>query len=170
MGDADSKPLFDGGETVSHTLADVLRAPIDFTELPASTPAPIAELLKRCLDRDVKTRLRDIGEARVAITKYLANPLSGTEVPLRAEARATKVAWALAALGIVVAAALGLIHFRERPPEERTLRYTIPVPENATNLHSFAISPDGRLVALAAEANGKRQLWLRPLDALETEP
>jgi len=45
------KRMFDGGETVSHTLADVLRAQIDFEKLPAATPAPIRELLKRCLDR-----------------------------------------------------------------------------------------------------------------------
>ena len=55
------------GETISHTLADVLRAPIDFDELPSYTPPAIRDLLRRCLDRDVKRRLRDIGEARVAI-------------------------------------------------------------------------------------------------------
>src|SRR5215831_4369152 len=54
-----------GGETISHTLADVLRAPIDFGKLPASTPAPVVELVKRCLDRNVKTRLQAIGEARI---------------------------------------------------------------------------------------------------------
>jgi len=58
--------LFDG-ESISHTLADVLRGPIDFDKLPKETPRAIRELLRRCLDRDVKTRLRDIGEARVAI-------------------------------------------------------------------------------------------------------
>jgi serine/threonine protein kinase len=68
--------LFEGGETVSHTLADVLRAEIDFSKLPSSTPAPIRELLKRCLDRDLKTRLRDIGEARIAIQKHLADPIN----------------------------------------------------------------------------------------------
>src|SRR6266478_5163149 len=73
------KRLFAGGETVSHTLADVLRAEIDLTRLPATTPSPIRELLARCLDRDVKTRLRDIGEARVAIQRWLANPVSTVE-------------------------------------------------------------------------------------------
>ena len=74
------KRLFEA-ETISHTLADVLRGPIDFEGLPKETPAPIRDLLRRCLDRDVKTRLRDIGEARVTIAKCLANPESGTEVP-----------------------------------------------------------------------------------------
>ena len=74
-----------GGDTVVHTLADVLRRSIEFDKL--DVPAPIKTLLRRCLDRDAKTRLRDIGEARVAIAKYLADPASGTEVPRRAEAR-----------------------------------------------------------------------------------
>ena len=75
-----------GGETVAHTLADVLRAPIDFGKLPKDTPRASSTLLRRCLDRDVKTRLRDIGEARVAIGKYLADPANG-EVPHRGETR-----------------------------------------------------------------------------------
>ena len=61
-----------GGDTIAHTLADVLRGPIDFEKVTA--PAPIKNLLRRCLDRDVKTRLRDIGEARVTIGKYLSDP------------------------------------------------------------------------------------------------
>ena len=65
--------LFDG-ETVSHTLADVLRGEIDVSKLPAGTPVVIRELVRRCLDRDMKTRLRDIGEARIAIQKYRADP------------------------------------------------------------------------------------------------
>src|SRR5262245_6496598 len=61
-------------ETVAHTLADVLRAEIDFKKLRRDSPPAIRELLRRCLDRDVKTRLQAIGEARVAIGKYLADP------------------------------------------------------------------------------------------------
>src|SRR6266567_2620675 len=65
--------LFDG-ETISHTLADVLRGEIDFDKLPAGTPRAVRELLRRCLDRNVKNRLRDIGEARVAIENVGREP------------------------------------------------------------------------------------------------
>jgi len=58
--------LFDA-ETISHTLADVLRAPIDLDKLPRETPTKIRDLLRRCLDRNVRKRLRDIGEARIAL-------------------------------------------------------------------------------------------------------
>jgi Tol biopolymer transport system component len=61
-------------------------------------------------------------------------------------------------------------YFRKAAPAGHVLRYTIAAPENTTNLHSFAISPDGKLVAMAAEVNGKRQLWLRALDSLQVRP
>lgn len=161
--------LFAGGETVSHTLADVLRQEIDFSKVAA--PRPIVELLKRCLDRDVKTRLRDIGEARIAIQRFLADPSRGTEPQSPPEVRTTssRIAWAVAGALLVATAALSYLHFRESPPERQTLRYTIAPPDNGA-VHSFAISPDGRYVTMAVELNGKRQLWLRPLDALQWQP
>jgi hypothetical protein len=60
---------------------------------------------------------------------------------------------------------------REKPETAKTVqRYSIVLLETMTNLHSFAISPDGHLVAIAAEVNGKRQLWLRALDMLQAQP
>jgi hypothetical protein len=50
----------------------VLRSPIDFDKLPRETPPAIRGLLRRCLDRNVKNRLRDIGEARIAIEAALS--------------------------------------------------------------------------------------------------
>ena len=52
------------GEGISDTMAAVLRQSIDFAALPAATPAAVRTLLVRCLERDPKQRLRDIGEAR----------------------------------------------------------------------------------------------------------
>src|SRR6185295_15468699 len=51
------------GETVSDTLAAVLRADVEWGRLPAGTPQWVIRLLKRCLERDSKRRLRDIGDA-----------------------------------------------------------------------------------------------------------
>jgi eukaryotic-like serine/threonine-protein kinase len=162
--------LFDG-ETFSHTLADVLRAPIDFAALPASTPAPIVELLKRCLDRNPKTRLQAIAEARIAIEKFLRDPASAGEEQrlVRLPSRLVPILTAVATLLLVIAATLAFIHFREKPPALPVQRYTIAAPEGSTIL-SFAISPDGRYLAIAAAVNGKQQLWLRPLDALQAQP
>ena len=57
-----------------HTLADVLRAEIDLNAVSAGTPAVGRMLLERCLERKLTQRLRDIGEARIALEKYLADP------------------------------------------------------------------------------------------------
>jgi Tol biopolymer transport system component len=48
-------------------------------------------------------------------------------------------------------------------------RYTIMAPDSVASLHSFALSPDGRYIAISAIANGKRQLWLRPLDGMRAQ-
>ena len=158
------------GETISHTLADVLRAPIELGKLPGEIPAAIRNLLRRCLDRDVKNRLQWIGEARVAIGKavQIGGLPSETEMPQPAT-RSPAPYWAAIGVLMLALAAVSFLHFREAKPAERVLRYTMAPPGNST-VHSFAVSPDGRYVAIAAVMNGRRQLWLRALDALQAEP
>jgi serine/threonine protein kinase len=157
--------LFEGGETISHTLADVLRAPIDLSKLPVATPVLIRSLLQRCLDRDVKTRLRDIGEARVAISRMgqdVAQHVESAPVHLRF----SFAAWIAAAVFALALAVLAFLHFREPSLPEHKLRYTIATPELGS-LHSFAVSPNGQSVVAAIRVNGKLDLWLRPMDALQ---
>ena len=85
-----------GGETISHTLADVLKGDIDLGRLPKDTPRAVRDLLRRCLERDVKMRLRDIGEARIAIQQCLAHPEPAIDVPLPAKAGPARLPWAVA--------------------------------------------------------------------------
>src|SRR5208337_4701155 len=96
------RPLFEG-ETVSHTLADVLRGPVDFDKLPRETPPAIRALLRRCLDRNVKNRLRDIGEARIAIDAALSGESSPTTQP--EPAKRSIMPWAVAG-GLAAALAI----------------------------------------------------------------
>ncbi|HRB13927.1 MAG TPA: serine/threonine-protein kinase, partial [Vicinamibacteria bacterium] len=58
------------GETVSDTLAAVLKTDPDWKQLPGETPAALNTLLRRCLERDPRQRLRDIGDARI----FLSDP------------------------------------------------------------------------------------------------
>ena len=170
------KRLF-SGDTTAHILADVIRAPLDFHQLPESTPAPIRGLLERCLDRDVKTRLQWIGEARVTIQKYLKDPgafeLKLTRATAPGDGRPTGAAriWiGAAAMLAILTAALGYVAYRhaiEDPP--RVQRFSLLTPE-ITNLNNAAdipeISPDGRRVVFAALVDGQSTLWVRDLDAL----
>jgi Tol biopolymer transport system component/predicted Ser/Thr protein kinase len=158
------------GESVSDTLASVLKVDPDWTALPQDTPAAIHKLLRRCLTKDRKHRLQAIGEARIVIEEQVANPQSQAEVPVQVGASASKLPWILAVAGIAAAVIVSFLYFRAQSKAERTQRYTIALPEKTTNIHSFAVSPDGRYVAIAAIVNGKRQLWLRALDALQAQP
>ena len=161
--------LFDG-ETISHTLAEVLRGPIDFDKLPKETPRVIRDLLRRCLDRDVKTRLRDIGESRVVIAKYLADPNGENGGPPRANAGFT---WVVAAMLFAAAAlALAFVHFREKAaPVSVPVRFQISPPEKSTFANTAVLSPDGQQMVFEAPGpDGRVMLWVRPLDSLEMRP
>ena len=115
------------GETLSHTLADVLQGTIDFSKLPQTTTPTIRELMKRCLDRDVKTRLNYIGEARFQLQKYLSNPADRTEtpqpvseksvaaLPAAAERASARKYWVMAAAALFVSmAAAGIWYWRTK--------------------------------------------------------
>ncbi len=166
-----------GGDTVVHMLADVLRRPIEFDKLDA--PPPINALLRRCLDRDEKTRLRDIGEARVAIAKYLIDPASGTEVPNRPRPFYRPVAWAMAAI-LAAFAVVGLLRPRPAATDVTAadLALTIaPTPGSIApvgDLHATPeISPDGSAVIFyrdIASAGTGGGVQVRHLNALAPEP
>jgi eukaryotic-like serine/threonine-protein kinase len=157
--------LFDG-ETISHTLADVLRAPIDFGRLPKETPSAIRDLLRRCLDRDVKTRLRDIGEARVAIQCV------GQQPEAVAPVSHGKGAWLWPGIAALLLLGLGtptILHFREKAPAAPApVKFQISTPEKASATAHLYLSPDGRqLLFTGMGPDGRERLWVRTLDALE---
>lgn len=55
------------GETATDLLAEILKTEPDWTRLPDETPPKIESLLRRCLVKDARERLRDIGEARIEL-------------------------------------------------------------------------------------------------------
>src|SRR5262249_20103015 len=70
------------------------------------------------------------------------------------------------AAGFLAAMAIAFVHFREAPQQVPVLRYTVALPENAQSA-AFAVSPDGRSIAMALVVNGRPQLWLRRLEELQ---
>jgi serine/threonine-protein kinase len=130
------KPAFHG-ETTSDILSSVLKEEPNLEK----APAKVRRLLQSCLEKDPKKRLRDIGDA----WRQLDQP------PALAQSKRRSIPWTIAAVVAVVAAAVGFVHFAETPLQKTVLRFTVAAPENTTNLHSFAISPDGRYVAIAVE-------------------
>lgn len=98
------------GDTASDTIAKVLEREPDWTALPGHTPPRILNLLRRCLEKDVRKRQRDIGDARIDIEEAIAERAAargGSNVS-SAAARSSSPAWRKSALafGLVIAAAI----------------------------------------------------------------
>ncbi len=163
------------GETLSDTLASVLKDPVDWERLPPDVPASVRRLLRRCLERDPRKRLSAMGDARLDLDD-IGTEANTAALPLTATPRWPKwmaaLPWAVAALATLIAAGVGLNANRgsTRPPA--VIRTMIAQPENAEfnfdNAGPPALSPDGTMVAFAARAaDGITRLYVRPLDAIE---
>jgi len=96
------------GETVSDTLAEVLKTGIDFDALPAETPTAIRRLLRQCLERNPKNRLHDIADARIAIDDLIAGRGDEGSATATTTATTTKRNWKLAAICSAAALILGV--------------------------------------------------------------
>jgi Protein kinase domain/WD40-like Beta Propeller Repeat len=151
--------LFDG-VTASDTLAAVLTGDIDLDRVPAPLPPRVRQLLARCLDRDTRTRLRDIGEARVAL-QGLDKPLAEHAAP-SGHRIGGRLVWAVTiGLACVVIALLWQRASRQHPAAP-PYRFTISTPA-MFDLADFAVSPDGRSLAFVALVDSKMpSVWIRP--------
>ena len=159
------------GETVSDTLASVLRAPIEWEALPKGTPPSVVRLLKRCLERDAKKRLRDIGEARIALETIGAEPEAAAAPSPVPAAKRSILPWALFALAAIAAAVLGGTIAMRKPPEARVARFSVEPGEKLSRMDWPRLSPDGRILAFQGfDANGKQAIWIRPVDSLTAYP
>jgi len=147
-------------DTLPDTLAAVLEHPPDWTALPPAIDPRIGRVIRRCLEKDPRRRLRDIADARSDLDEAEAGGPSS--VPARARTSLTPLAWTAAAL-LGASAAAGVWWWtagaRPQPREPRLLQITdaLGVEE------SPAVSPDGRTVAYVAPVNGRRQIWVQLL-------
>jgi len=162
--------LFEG-ETISDILAAVLRADFDWKALPPDTPAPTRRLLRRCLERDRKRRLRDIGDALVEIDESRFEPAPASAPVIRRH-------WLVpACAGILLLSTLvfAMLYFRVPPPDRRVIEFDIHPPEGATfgssSSYNYAISPDGRKIVMAVDRkDGHTRLYLRLLETQAAVP
>ncbi|GMR22360.1 MAG: hypothetical protein BMS9Abin37_0705 [Acidobacteriota bacterium] len=152
-----------GGKDVSDTLAAVLRAEPEWEALPLDLPATLRTYLGRCLEKEPKRRVRDIGDVLLAMDGAFETEARHT-LPSR-----TVMPWAVA--GIAFLTAIVSIGTRDQvsPNQEMPTRFRVSVdgelpPRNGTVV---ALSPDGRELVYAAITDEGDQLYHRSMDRLK---
>jgi eukaryotic-like serine/threonine-protein kinase len=150
------------GESVTDMLAAVIHRDPDWTGVPAT----LRPLLRRCLDKDPKRRLREPSDGML-----LLEP--DTQAPAATGRRFGLISTAAAAVFLLAFAVLSFVHFWEKPRAAEMVRLQFSLPPNVTFSRSgiFAISPDGRKVAFSAfGADGVPRIWIRELASSAARP
>ncbi len=153
------------GETVTDTLASVMRDSPPLDALPAATPPRVRLLIARCLERDPRRRLRDIGDARLELeTLDAAAPAEQPPAPHR-----PILGWQLLAAGLMLVAAGGAFTWwidrmtaRDASAGADVLRLT----SDAGLTTDPTLSPDGKLVVYTSDRAGAENLdlWVQQID------
>jgi len=159
------------GETVSETLAAVLRGEPRWDQLPAETPANIKSLLHRCLQKDASRRLRDIGDASLDASDSMV--LSSNIPEKRGRSWGAPIPWVVTALMIVVSAYLWYAGQGKQPVSQNPIFSYIVPPENsvACFCDGMALSPDGRMLAFVSlSSKGERLVWVRLFSRPDAAP
>jgi Tol biopolymer transport system component len=155
-------------ETASDAMAAVLGRDPDWSRLPAATPAHVRRLLQRCLTKDVRRRLRDIGDVRAELdvddTVMSAGPSADSAGRWRAVAIAS----------LLLLAGLGALAIIDRARSTRSNGRYSTAEAIATQLTNHgrteteaAISPDGKSFVFVSTHGGTPDIWLRQVSGGE---
>jgi Tol biopolymer transport system component len=163
------------GEDAQDILSRVLQREPDWSKLPSSLPPRVMEVLRGCLEKDVKNRRRDMGDVRIDLEHALKEPKTEPLLPASADEKRPR-RWVGLAIASAVAVVLGLAagtYFHRSPAVETPgpitrLTITPSVTEALTVNRAdrdLAISPDGKRIAWIGP--NRLQLFVRDLDQLE---
>jgi len=157
------RPAF-ARETLTDTLAAVVEGDPDWSVVPVTVSASVIRLMRRCLDKDQKQRLRDIGDARIEIEQArTASSSPTTEVPQRRWS--ARLAWIVAAATSVVAlvSTASALLVSSVPGASAAPRFSrvVPVTTGPARELGPAISPDGKWVAYISDLSGQMDVWVK---------
>ncbi len=165
------------GDTLTDVLAAVVSTEPDWTRLPATTPPRLERLLRRCLEKDPRQRVRDIGDARIEIEQLIAG--HDDAAADRRGPRRSRVRDLVLALGGAVAAGLAVWLLQSTPEvEPGTQRFDVALPPGVriddaldAGRQPLALSRDGRQLAFVTrDAARRKQIYVRRIDRVDAEP
>ena len=154
--------------TLTDTLAAVLQDQPDWTALPPTLPPTVTSLLRRCLDKDVRRRRRDIGDVRAELDEALAQPETAPNridhIERPARRTLSPALRALAAVAFVAALAALTGQWMFAPPASTASGARFKRLTDAVGIEEMpAVSPDGKDLAFVARVDGRQQIWVRRL-------
>ena len=161
------------GETATDLVAKILEREPDWNALSDGTPPNVRMLLQRCMQKDRKQRLRDIGEAWVVLDGALAGDFSVAGLaPVRSLPTWRRtLPWFVCA---ILVSALGALWVSTKPAKPAVMRFTLTIPESqalaALPTTTMDVSPDGTRIVFAGRNESGRQLYLRLTDQLDATP
>ncbi len=165
---ATGRKAFEGKSPASLMAAVLAADPPPMSQLQPPVPPGLERIVRACLAKDPDTRWQSAADLRRQLQWLTESPAPSSPTPVP-RTSSPKLAWGLAAALALLLATVSVVHFRETPPPERSLRFTIaPPPKSVVEI--FRLSPDGRYLAMNATVEGRLQLWLRALDAPESTP
>ena len=159
------------GETISDTIAAILKDDPDWTMLPPTTPAGLRRLLARMLEKDPRKRLRDVGDLRFLLDDVMASG-GATAADATADAPATRSPlWLRALPWLALITAIGMTPaaiflLRDAPPAPPVLRFSIALEGDVERRALPLLSPDGKRIVYSHGG----ELWVRALDELDARP
>ena len=150
------------GEDLTETLAAVVKEPLDVTRVPPQ----LHRLLRKCLEKDPKKRLRDIGDAWELIED--PRPEVATVAVARPSSRAS-IGWTVAGIVTIAIGAVSLLYVRRAPAaSSRRMHVSVPLADVGAAPGFFALSPDGRSVVMIKVNNEQAaRLAVRSLESGE---
>jgi eukaryotic-like serine/threonine-protein kinase len=164
------------GDSVTDVIAAIVKDDPDWTALPPDVPPALRRLLQKCLRRDLRQRLQDIGDARTEIDDILAapDPLDSPTPP--APARGGRLTLPLAVVAGVLLAVSGYLAWTASRPGApgEVVRFVVNTPPGRDlgqlTWPAVALSPDGSRMAITAGREPDTRIYLRSLDAVDVTP
>jgi len=170
---ATGKKAFSGSSQASLIGSIMHSAPAPVSTLAPLAPPALDRVISTCLAKDPKDRWHTAHDLKLQLA-WIAEGGSQIGVPAPVAARRKnreKLAWALAAVLALALAAVTVGYVRRTPVPPQRVRFDLPQPADLTTMGAPKISPDGRLIAfVGVDQQGKHQIWVRPLEALEAHP
>ena len=162
------------GKSASSIMASVLAmTPKPVGEIIPLSPPALDRIVSRCLAKDPEDRWQSARDVASEL-EWVAQGGSRVGLPpiITAKRRVREgLAWGACALALLTAVGFAIAWAKRAPEPPLITRFGLPMPDGTSNPSSPEVSPDGRkVVFVASDADGKRQIWLRTMDSMDARP